>query len=103
MGDYDFEFDPSSSTSGETPFEFERRIPVSHSTGRLLADRLRRFLEEESILDENGDDGVITPDEAGAIQIMIDEYLHRDLLTISLSSIDEAIDEISADLALRSG
>ena len=103
MGNYDFELNPSSSTSGQTPFEFERRIPVSHSTGRLLADRLRRFLEEESILDENGEDGVINSDEAGAIQIMIDEYLHRDLLTISLSSIDEAIDEISADLALRSG
>ena len=102
MGDYDFELDSNSPSEPGNPIEFERRIPITHSTGRILANRLERFLEEEAELDTDGE-GVLSPQDASAMEIMRQEYISRDLISISLSSIDEAIDEFSADLAIRSG
>ena len=102
MGEYDFNLDTNIPSVPGNPIVFERRIPITHGTGRILADRLQGFLNEEAALDEDGE-GVLSPEDAEAIQQMIDEYLHRDLISISLSSIDEAIDEASGELALRSG
>jgi len=102
MGVYDFELNSDSPPDVSPPIEFERRMPITHGTGRILADRLRGFLDEEAELDADND-GVLTPEQAEGIEAMINEYLHRDLISISLSSIDEAIDEVSADLAIRSG
>ena len=102
MGVYDFELNPDSPPDVGSPIVFERRMPITHGTGRILADRLQGFLSEEAELDADNE-GVLTPEQVKGIEAMINDYLYRDLISISLSSIDEAIDEASADLAIRSG
>ncbi|MBT3771307.1 MAG: hypothetical protein HOE92_02655 [Euryarchaeota archaeon] len=102
LGLADFEQINPSQVSTSAPIIISGRMPLASKTGRIIADQIQRFLDEEHELDET-DDGVISDDVYLEISALIKAYRTRDMLSATLTGLDEELEKIHIDDPLRSG
>lgn len=85
-----------------SPIIISGRMPLASKTGRIIADQIERFLEEENELDKLGI-GVIEETDEVEINALCDAYRTRDMLTATLSGLDEELEKLHLEDPLRSG
>ena len=93
------------SNTANQPITINYRIPLSRNSNKIVSTQIRRFLDEEDQLDEDGK-GVLTDGENGEYLMFIElmnEFRERELLSASLSGIDDHINSIELDGAIRAG
>ena len=81
----------------------KQRVPISRNIGKIVSKQIERFLESEDDLDENGNEGVLSDEEEEMFRLLKEEFLSRDLLSVTLSGIDDKINDFSIDSAVRAG
>ena len=86
-----------------TPITITQRVPITRNIGKIVSKQIERFLESEDDLDENGNEGVLSDDEEEMFRLLREEFLSRDLLTVTLSGIDDRINGLSLNSAVRAG
>lgn len=105
LGQIDFErTNPSQSiesTSSE-PELIRARIPLSNSAGKILASQITRFLEKEDELDAISK-GVLSEEEEEMFIKLRDEFSLRDLMTATLDGLDDYINDVNVNNAIKSG
>ena len=69
----------------------------------MLSEQIRKFLEDEEELEEEDGMGVISEETEAQFIALKQEFSSRDLMTISLSGIDDTINQFHLGTALRSG
>ncbi len=93
------------SNTASEPIKIKYRIPLSRNSNKIVSTQIRRFLDEEDQLDEDGK-GVLSDGENGEYLMFIElmnEFRERELLSASLSGIDDYINSIELDGAIRAG
>ena len=91
--------------SSTKPVTIKYRIPLSRNSNKIVSSQIRRFLDEEDQLDEDGK-GVLSEGEDGEYLMFIElmnEFRERELLSASLSGIDDYVNSIEQDGAIRAG
>ncbi len=108
LQDIDYQRTSGNETISDTankPITINYRIPLSRNSNKIVSTQIRRFLDEEDQLDEDGK-GVLTDGENGEYLMFIElmnEFRERELLSASLSGIDDYINSIELDGAIRAG
>ena len=108
LHDIDYQRTPGNeeiSNTANEPVKINYRIPLSRNSNKIVSTQIRRFLDEEDQLDEDGK-GVLTGGENGEYLMFVElmrEFQHRELLSASLSGIDDYINSIELDGAIRAG
>ena len=93
------------SDTANEPTTISYRIPLSRNSNKIVSTQIRRFLDEEDQLDEDGK-GVLSDGENGEYLMFLElmnEFRERELLSASLSGIDDYINSIELDSAIRAG
>lgn len=93
------------SDTANQPITINYRIPLSRNSNKIVSTQIRRFLDEEDQLDEDGK-GVLSDGENGEYLMFIElmnEFRERELLSATLSGIDDYINSIELDGAIRAG
>ncbi len=93
------------SDTANEPITINYRIPLSRNSNKIVSTQIRRFLDEEDQLDEDGK-GVLSDGENGEYLMFLElmnEFRERELLSASLSGIDDYINSIELDGAIRAG
>ena len=90
-------------THSVNPTTITQRVPISRNIGKIVSKQIERFLESEDELDEDGNEGVLSNDEEEMFHLLKEEFLSRDLLSVTLSGIDDRINGLSMDDAVRAG
>ena len=93
------------SDTASEPTTIKYRIPLSRNSNKIVSTQIRRFLDEEDQLDEDGK-GVLSNGENGEYLMFLElmnEFKERELLSASLSGIDDYINSIEFDSAIRAG
>lgn len=89
--------------TGDEAITLKARVPVSGNAGRIVANQITRFLDAENELDELNK-GLLTEDEEDMfLKLRDEEFLQRDLLTATLDGLDDFINDLNNNTAIKSG
>ena len=106
LGEIDYERTDGAGSiedTGDAPVTLQTRVPLSVNAGSIVANQITRFLEAEDELDEISE-GLLTEEEEDAfVRLRDDEFLGRDLLSATLDGLDEFVNDINNNTAIKSG
>ena len=86
----------------QEPIVIRQRIPISKSAGNIAATQISRFLEDENELDES-QEGVLSTLEEAIFTKLKSDLSTRDLLSATLDGLDDFINSIESNDAIRAG
>ena len=105
LGEHDFERNPGHEMMYDESIEpiiLQERLPVTKTAGKIVVSQIQKFLEHEVALDEEGK-GELTEDEVEYFEDLIREFKNRDLFTLTLNGLDDAINSYASEIPTRAG
>lgn len=78
------------------------RLPITRSAPNVVVSQINKFLKDEDELDEIND-GVLDDDEENMLDQLVFDFKQRDLLSITLSGLDNKLNELSETHPIRAG
>ncbi len=84
------------------PIVLKERLPVTKTAGKIVVSQIQKFLEHEVALDEEGK-GELTENEVEYFEDLIREFKNRDLFTLTLNGLDDAINSYASEVPTRAG
>ena len=84
------------------PITLRERLPVTKTAGKIVVSQIQKFLEHEVALDEEGK-GELSEDEVEYFEDLIREFNNRDLFTLTLNGLDDAINSYASEVPTRAG
>ena len=105
LGEHDFERNPGHEmlyNESIEPITLRERLPVTKTAGKIVVSQIQKFLEHEIALDEEGK-GELSEDEVEYFEDLIREFKNRDLFTLTLNGLDDAINSYASKVPTRAG
>ncbi len=78
------------------------RLPITRSAPNVVVSQINKFLQDEDELDEIND-GVLEDEEEDMLDQLIFDFKQRDLLSITLSGLDNKLNQLSETHPIRAG
>lgn len=105
LGEHDFQRNPGHEMmydSSIEPIVLTERLPLTKTAGKIVVSQIQKFLDHEVALDEEGK-GELTEDEVEYFEDLIREFKNRDLFTLTLNGLDDAINSYASEVPTRAG
>jgi len=78
------------------------RLPITRSAPNVVVSQINKFLKDENELDEE-QNGVLDVTEEDMLEQLVYDFKQRDLLSITLSGLDNKINQLSETHPIRAG